>query len=213
MGRPRVLVASGDAALGSLVRWVHDRLDETGTTYEQIASDMAYSRSWVSRALCGRRLPPWQLIETVAVRCKAPSDEARKLYEAAEAAQRRRQDRRVVTSPPSDIDSWKSMYDALGALIARTVGSHRKLVLRDASGQLTRATIGAILRYERSLSYDVLIQVLTVCGVNDKEREAWMDAWERYGKPRREVMEVLRRSIAYSSLRPGRVSSSSGESR
>src|SRR5258707_831249 len=148
MGRPRVLVASGDAALGLLVRWVHDRLDETGTTYEQIASDMAYSRSWISRALCGRRLPPWQLIETVAVRCEVPSDEARKLYEAAEAAQRRRQDRRVITSPPSDIDSWKGMYDAIGALIARTVGSHRELVGRDASGQLTRSTMGGILRYE-----------------------------------------------------------------
>ena len=33
MGRPRVLVASNNATLGSLIRWVHDRLDETDTTY------------------------------------------------------------------------------------------------------------------------------------------------------------------------------------
>ena len=59
MGRPRVLVASNDAALGSLIRWVHARLDETHTTYEQVAGDVTYSsRPWVSRALCGRRLPP-----------------------------------------------------------------------------------------------------------------------------------------------------------
>ena len=52
MGRPRVLVASNDAALGSLIRWVHARLDETDTTYDQVAGDISYSRSWVSRALC-----------------------------------------------------------------------------------------------------------------------------------------------------------------
>jgi hypothetical protein len=58
MGRPKVLVASNDAALGSLIRWVHARLDETHTTYDQIADGISYSRSWVSRTLCGRRLPP-----------------------------------------------------------------------------------------------------------------------------------------------------------
>jgi transcriptional regulator with XRE-family HTH domain len=206
MGRPRTLVASSDAALGALVKWVHDRLDETGTTYEQIASDMAYSRSWVSRELCGRRLPRWELIETVAGRCGAPSDEARRLYEAAEAAQLRRQARRVVTYPPSDIDSWRSMDDALGALIARTVGSHRELERRDGSGLLKRSTIGAILRYDRSLSYDVLVQVLTICGVGDKEWVAWMDAWERYGRWRRKILDGRRRAIARRRLQPGRYS-------
>jgi hypothetical protein len=94
------------------------------------------------------------------------------------------------------------MYDALGDLITSKVGSHRELVRKDESGQLTRSTIGAILRHERSLSRDVLIRVLTVCELSDKEREAWMDAWERYGRPRREAMEVLRRAIAYSNLHP-----------
>lgn len=104
------------------------------------------------------------------------------------------------------------MYDVLGDLIIRKVGSHRELVRQDKSGQLTRSTIGAILRYERSVSHDVLIQVLTVCGLSGKEREAWMDAWERYGLPRREAMDDRRRAIAYSRLQPGRFSFSSGES-
>ena len=202
MGRPRVLVASNDATLGSLIRWVHARLDEADTTYEQVAGDISYSRSWVSRALCGRRLPPWQLIETIAGRCGASPREARKLWEAAEAAQLRRQVRRIGTSPPSDIASWLDMYDALGDLITSKVGSHRELVRKDERGQLTRSTIGAILRHERSLSRDVLIRVLTVCELSDKEREAWMDAWERYSRPRREAMEDLRRAIAYSRLHP-----------
>jgi len=208
MGRPRLLVASGDAALGSLIRWVHDRLEETETTYQQIASDMTYSRPWVSRALCGRRLPPWQVIEAAAIRCSASTDEARRLWEAARNAQLRREGRRrKATRPPSDIDSWGSMYDALDDLITRRAGSHRQLAKKDTSGRLTRSTIGAILRYERSLSYDVLDQVLVTCGVSGVEREAWMDAWERYGKPRRDAMDYQRRTIAWSRLQPGRPSS------
>ena len=169
MGRPRVLVASHDAALASLMRWVQARLDETGTTYQQVAVDVSYSRSWVSRTLCGRRLPPWQLIEAIAKRCGASPREARKLWEAAEAAQLRRQVRRIGTSPPSDIASWLDMYDALGNLITSKVGSHRELVRKDRSGQLTRSTIGAILRHERSLSHDVLVRVLTICELSDME--------------------------------------------
>jgi transcriptional regulator with XRE-family HTH domain len=214
MGRPRMLIASGDAALGSLIRWVHDRLDEAGITYEQVAGDVTYSRSWVSRALCGRRLPPWQVIEAIAVRCRASTDEARRLWEAARAAQSRRETRRRKAAyPPSGIDSWQSMYDALGDLISRRVGSHRELARRDTSGRLTRSTIGAILRHERSLSYDVLDQVLITCGVSGMEREAWMDAWKRYGEPRRDEMDELRRAIAYSRLQPRRFASHSGGAR
>lgn len=212
MGHPRILVASNDAALRSLIRWVHARLDETDTTYEQVAGDVSYSRSWVSRALCGRRLPPWHLIETIAKRCGAAPREARNLWEAAEAAHLRRQVRQINTSPPSDIASWLDMYYALGDLITSKVGSHRELVRRDESGELTRSTIGAILRHERSLSHDVLIRVLTVCELSDKEREVWMDAWERYGRPRREAMEDLRCAIAYRRLNPGAPASLPGSS-
>ena len=103
------------------------------------------------------------------------------------------------------------MYDALGDLISRRVGSHRELARRDTSGRLTRSTIGAILRHERSLSYDVLDQVLITCGISGMEREAWMDAWKRYGEPRRDEMDELRRAIAYSRLQPRRFASHSGE--
>ena len=105
------------------------------------------------------------------------------------------------------------MYDALGDLITSKVGSHRKLVGQDKSGQLKRSTIGAILRHDRSLSQDVLIRVLTVCELSEKEQEAWMHAWERYGRPRREFMEELRRAIAYSRLRPDSPRSLSGSTR
>jgi transcriptional regulator with XRE-family HTH domain len=202
MGRPKVLVASNDAALRLLIRWVQERLNKTGTTYDQVAGDVYHSRSWVSRELCGRRLPPWQLIETIATRCGASPSEAKKLWEAAETAQLRRQVRRISALPRSDIDSWQDMYADLGDLIISKFGSHRKLVSKDESGQLTRSTIGAILRRERSLSHEVLTRVLAACEVSDKEREAWMDLWERYGRPRREAMDYVRRTIAFSHLHP-----------
>ncbi len=129
-----------------------------------------------------------------------------------QASRLRRQVRQINTSPPSDIASWLDMYYALGDLVTSKVGSHRELVRRDESGELTRSTIGAILRHERSLSHGVLIRVLTVCELSDKEREAWMDAWETLGRPRREAMEDLRCAIAYSRLNPGAPASLPGSS-
>ena len=91
VGRPRLLAASGDAALTSLTKWVHTHLDAADASYGQIAHDVYLSRSSVSRALCGRRLPAWELVEAVAVRCRASQSEARRLWDAADAAQRRRE--------------------------------------------------------------------------------------------------------------------------
>jgi hypothetical protein len=204
MVRPRIIAASGDAALGTLVRWVHARLDENGVTYDEIAHDLTYSRSWVSRGSCGRRLPPWELVEAVASRCGASRTDARKLWEAADASQRRRRVRVAAGTPPEGITSWQGMYDALGDLIAGRAGSQRALVRRDKSGQLRRATVGAIVRHDRSLSYDVLIQILAACEVTSSEKEKWLDTWQRWGRQRREKMEAGRRTIALSRLQPDR---------
>lgn len=204
MGRPRVLAASGDAALTALTRWVHAELNAAAVSYEQIARDVYCSRSSVSRALCGRQLPPWTLVEAVAVRCEASPWEARRLWDVAETSLRRRQARTVARTPVSRIDSWLSMYQALGDLIVARVGSQRELVRRDSSGLLSRSTLGAILRFDRSLSYEVLIQILALCEVGDAERAEWMVAWERWGEPRRRAMDDRRRAIARTRLQPWR---------
>jgi hypothetical protein len=196
VGRPRVVVASGDSALTTLVRWVHARLDGAAVTYEEIARGAYCSGSLVSRSLCGRQLPPWELVETVAIRCAAPMPDARRLWEAADASQRRRQARIPARTPASRADSWQSLYDALGDLIIATAGSQRELVRRDTSGLLSRSTLGAILRHDRSLSREVLAQILAACEVGDAERAGWMAAWERWGEPRRMAMDVRRRDIA-----------------
>jgi hypothetical protein len=83
MGRPRVLAASGDTALAALTRWVHTQLGTAAVSYEQISTDVYCCRSSISRALCGRQLPPWKIVEAVAIRCRASTAEARRLWEAA----------------------------------------------------------------------------------------------------------------------------------
>jgi transcriptional regulator with XRE-family HTH domain len=206
MGRPRVLAASGDAALTALAKWVHARLDAAAVSYEQIARDTYCSRSSVSRGLCGRNLPPWKMVEAAAIRCGASTVEARKLWDAADASARRRQARTAARTPASRIDSWMIMYQALGDLIVAKVGSQRELERRDSSGLLSRSTLGAIVRWDRSLSHEVLIQILKVCEVSDAERAEWMVAWERYGEPRRQAMDDRRRAIARSRLQPWRYS-------
>ncbi len=205
MGRPRVLAPCRDTAMGALVRWVHARLDEAGVTYGQVAAEVAYSRSWVSRALSGRRLPPWYLVEAVARRCGAPPAEARRLWAAADAAERSRRSRMVAPgAPPDGISSYDGLLDALADLIASRAGSHRELVRRDGSGQLTRQTVGAVLRRERTLSREVLARILIACEVSDDDRAAWLHGWERWGRPLRDAMELRRRAIARARLQPWR---------
>ncbi|MCW2935801.1 MAG: family transcriptional regulator [Actinomycetia bacterium] len=195
MGRPRALETADEATLRALLGWVRARLDESGSTYEQLADDVGYSRPWVSGELSGRRLPSWRLMEAIAARAHAPADEAQRLHRAAEAA---------LDHPPSDIDSWQGLYLALDALILSRVGSHQELVRRDASGVLTRSTIDAIALLDRSLSEDVLVRALTICEVGERELADWMKAWESYGRVRREEMDDRRRAIARHRLQSDR---------
>jgi hypothetical protein len=52
------------------------------------------------------------------------------------------------------------------------------LVRRDGSGLLSRSTLGAVLRYDRSLSREVLVRILAACEVSDAEHVEWMAVWE-----------------------------------
>jgi hypothetical protein len=81
-------------------------------------------------------------------------------------------------------------------------------VRRDGSGLLTRSTLGAVLRYDRSLSREVLGRILAACEVSDTEHVEWMSAWERWGEPRRMAMDARRRDIARRRLQPRRYAKS-----
>jgi hypothetical protein len=94
-------IVPDDEALGALIIWVHAQLDEAGVTYTQLARDMAYDRSWVSRSLSGRRLPPWPLVSAAAAACGASPSEAREFWHAAvDARCERDQEAGVVLADP-----------------------------------------------------------------------------------------------------------------
>jgi hypothetical protein len=202
MGRSRVRTVSDDEALGALVIWIHARLNEARVTYTQLARDMAYDRSWVSRSLSGRRLPPWPLVSAAAAACGASLSEARELWHAAVDDRCERDAQAAQGYPPAGLGTYRALCDALGQLVATRVPSQRELVRRDASGQLTRSTIGAVLRRERSLSRDVMHSAVTACGLDRPAVDAWLAAWDQYGKPFREAMEQRRQAIACARLSP-----------
>jgi len=202
MGRPRARVRPADSALGALLDWAHLRLDEAGVSYADIAVTARYDPSWVSRSLCGRRVPDWHIIRAVAARCSSSVTEARSLWSAADEARRQRLAEVTAGYPPVGMTTYTELCVALRELIADRVGSHRELVRHDDSGVLTRSTVGAVLRGERSLAPQVLTQAVRACELDEEAMLAWQMEWRRLGEPIREAMDQRRRTIARARLRP-----------
>lgn len=204
MGRPRRPIAPCDDARRALLTWVHTLLDEWELTYRQLAQVSQYDRSWISRALSGRHMPPWRMIEQIATRCSADSDTAWELWTAADAARQREhrtRTRRTKEYPPANLSSYSKLIQALRNLVEGLGISQRELVQRDETGLLRRSTIGAVLSMRRSARRDVMIAIVRACGVPDAAVEHWAAAWDRLGAPNRQAMEQRRRLIAYSVLR------------
>lgn len=205
MGRRRAPVVACDDERHALVAWVRARIDQRGLTYAALArsGDIRYHRSSISRALSGRRLPPWPLVESIALRCGADVARARNLWEAADAAAR--PDHAGCScrlAPPVGTRDYAEFCRTLRRLVEHHGISQRELVRRDQSGVLARSTVGAILRQERSVSREVALAITRACGVTQRPVTAWGNAWERAARPYREAMEKQRREIAYDRLRP-----------
>jgi Helix-turn-helix domain len=201
MGRRRRSVAPCDDALRALITWVHTRLDEQELSYTQLAREIRYDRSWISRALSGRRMPPWPLIEQIATRCDACGETARELWAAADTTRRRHLTRETEGHPPPDLDGYPEFCRALRDLVDRRGISQRELVRRDETGLLRRSTVGAVLSMQRSARREVTIAIVRACGVRDAAIEHWAAAWDHLGRPNRQAMDQRRRQIAHSRLR------------
>lgn len=201
MGRPRIIAESADDDLRALLVWVYAQLDQSGVTYEQLAEGLSYDRSWVSRSLSGRRLPPWSLVQAVAVRCSSSQTEGRRLWDAANTARLEKKEKAAEGYPPDVLVGYPEFRNALDGLIKKRGLSHRELVRRDVSGRLRRSTIGAALRGERSMSYELLDALVTACGLRSQPSAAWKSAWSQCAEPFRDAMERRRRELAYLRLR------------
>jgi hypothetical protein len=171
----------------------------------QIGGRLGCHPSRVSRALSGEELPARRLIEEIVNIIDAHEAErggpGRSLkaetlrrWEHADSLRRRRADewaraaRRVravtaETAPPAGMATHADFCAALKALVKARFGSQRAMcrIHKD----LVHPTVSAALRDRNSLSDGMLQSILRACGVQGQNRQAWLDAWQHLGLPRR----------------------------
>lgn len=178
VGRRRRVVVPKIPEIRELFEWIHVHLNDAEISYKQLAGDVYHDPSWVSRILCTGTLPPWQLVEAVAKRSAETTEEAKKLWDAANEASIRHRMQRAAGFPPPGVDCPRCLAKALRDLIETRVGSQRELIRRD-QGWLTRSMLGAMLRGNRSIPFYALRRIVDICGLETEARSAWLEAFSR----------------------------------
>lgn len=201
VGRYRGPVAPCDGARAALVRWLRDLINEQGMSYVALAGGIRYDRSWLSRALSGRVMPPWPMVSRIVDQCSASADTAERLWAAANAAWRQRDAREADGHPPADCGDYAAFVEALRDLLARRGISQRELVRRDQSGLLRRSTVGTHLRRERPISREVTLAMVRACDGTEAAVSDWADMWDQLGRPHLAASARQRRHIYIRSQR------------
>jgi transcriptional regulator with XRE-family HTH domain len=162
---------------------MRQRMAEDGCSHAQLALRIPWDRSSVTRALSGARVPTLKLAVAIATALKMDIDAVERAWMGADAARRRAQMFVAEGGPPGDLRDYADLRRALRDLLARCGMSQRELVVRDQTGMLTRSTVGAVLRGDRSAGSWVLDAIVRGCGVSETAAAAWRQAWARFGEP------------------------------
>lgn len=170
-----------ESVLRAMVRPLRQRMREQGLTQGQVACRIGYDRSTVSRALSGRMLPSREVITRIVRVLDTDAEHTRRRWAHADAIRRRTRQVQAAGGPPSDLRSYTDLLKALRDLLEQHGISQREIARR--SRDLPRATLGAMLRGERSIQRRNLISLVQICGVTGEPLHAWEDAWYRYGAP------------------------------
>lgn len=181
--------AGCDTELWSLVKPMRVEMRERGLSVAKLARDLGYDRSWVSRALSARQLPPRDLIMQIARHLDVDTAAAERRWRRNNARQQNVR-ARIAGGPPPGLRTYQDLRQALRELLQVRGISQRELTRRDP--RLRRSTLGAVLRGERSAGQGMVIAVVRACGVSEQAEQAWADAWWRLGLPHR--LEQRRRS-------------------
>jgi hypothetical protein len=204
----RPVPAEGQRILQEMTRDLRDRMRELGWTHSALAERLRCDRSRVSHALApgGEELPPRLLINSIADAVDAYAAEQdlprrplailtmARWYQAASvcshAAKREREERRRATikrtdgAPPASMRTHQDLLDALNALVTARFGSQRAMC---RAWRLGRPAVSAALGDRRSLSIDLMNDILRICGVRGADQQAWQDAWRRLAGPRQQA--------------------------
>lgn len=182
-----------EVALCHLVRPVRERMRRLGLSQARVAQMTGFHRSTISRALSGRVLPSRKLVTEIsrAVGCDVHETERR--WWAA----------RGLVSPrgegwPPSIVSYPHLLRELRQLMVKQGISQRML-----DDQVSRSTVGAALRGQRSLSRDVMEVIVHACEVSNQAAvAAWLEAWDQFGLPHlRDQHERRRKGHAMASFK------------
>ena len=202
------LPAESQRILQAMNQGLRDRLRAFGWTHSALAERLRCDRSRISHALAasGEELPPRRLIWSIADVLDAHAAEQelsippllvvtmQHWYEASGvrsiAVRRERQERRraitkeVEGAAPASMETHKDLLRALNALVTAKFGSQRAMC---RAWGLGRPAVSAALSDRRSLSIDLMNEILRVCGVRGTDQQAWQDAWGRLAGPRQQA--------------------------
>jgi lambda repressor-like predicted transcriptional regulator len=186
--------AGCDTELWSLVKPMRVEMRERGLSVAKLARDLGYDRSWVSRALSARQLPPQHLIMQIAETLGTDVAAAERRWRRTNARQHNARARIAGGGPPPGLHTYQDLRQALHELLKVRGISQRELTRRDP--QLRRSTVGAVLRGERSTGQGMVIAIVRACDVSEQAEQAWADAWRRLGLPHR-LEQRRRRTDGY----------------
>ena len=220
----RPLPVESQRILQAMNRDLRDRLRAFGWTHSALAERLRWDRSRITHALAasGEELPPRRLIWSIADVLDAHTAEQglslppllgvtmQQWYEASRgrsiAVRRERHERRraiakeVEGAPPASMETHQDLLRALNALVTAKFGSQRAMC---RAWSLGRPAVSAALGDRRSLSIDLMNEILRVCGVRGTDQQAWQDAWGRLAGPRQQAA-LERQRAGYDLAKHGR---------
>lgn len=204
----RPLPAESQRILQEMARDLRDRMRAVNWTHSALAERLRCDRTRISRALAanGEDLPPQRQVRSIADALDARAAELglplsplagvtmSRWHTANQfrstAMRRERQERRraiakeVDGAPPASMETHQDLLQALTALVTARFGSQRAMCRARLLG---RPAVSAALGDRRSLSIELMNEILRVCGVLGTDRQAWQDAWRRLAGPRQQA--------------------------
>jgi hypothetical protein len=98
------------------------------------------------------------------------------------------------------METHQDLLHALNALVTARFGFQQAMC---RAWRLGRPAVSAALGDRRSLSIDLMDEILRVCGVCGTDQQAWQDAWRRLAGPRQQAA-LERQQAGYDLAKHGR---------
>lgn len=186
--------AGCDPELWSLVKPMRVQMREQRLSQAQLAIRLGCDRSRVSRTLSARELPPRHLILQIAEMLGVDVAAAERRWARNKARMRNARARAAGGGPPPGLRTYADLLSGLRDLLSLQGVSQRELTRRDH--QLSRSTVGAVLRGERSARQAMVIAIVRACAVSKQAEQAWAAAWWSLGRPH-QIEQHRRRREGY----------------